>query len=213
MTTQKPPLYTTKWVHPFPDSIKHGDPAMLFVDGENFAARYRNTFKRLLEDGNVYLGEQNEGHPHVHHHSAGKNDIYVWSSKIAFQIRQSVNLIRTYYFTSAIGSPDLLTEIEDRLIELGVEEPHVFKKTKGKGSKQVDITLAVSSLTHAQKGNYRIAILIAGDEDYVPLVEAIKREGLIVVLWFLNDGLSPVLKRAADHYFDIGRILFNKRGW
>jgi len=34
---------------------------------------------------------------------------------------------------------------------------------------------------------------LAGDEDYVPLVEAVQREGLLVYVWFVPDGLSPKL--------------------
>lgn len=26
-------------------------------------------------------------------------------------------------------------------------------------------------------------------------------------MWFVGDGLSPALKRAADYYFDIGAVL------
>jgi uncharacterized LabA/DUF88 family protein len=41
-------------------------------------------------------------------------------------------------------------------------------------------------LTHAHKGNYDIAILIAGDDDYGPLVKAVKDTGCRVVLWFFK---------------------------
>jgi len=48
---------------------------------------------------------------------------------------------------------------------------------------------------------------VAGDEDYVPLVNAVKNAGRRVFVWFVGDGLSPALKRAADYYFDIGTVL------
>jgi uncharacterized LabA/DUF88 family protein len=50
-----------------------------------------------------------------------------------------------------------------------------------------------------------MAILVAGDEDYIPLVKAVMSEGRRVVLWFVEDGLSPKLVNAVDHYFDFGR--------
>ena len=46
-------------------------------------------------------------------------------------------------------------------------------------------------LTHAFRKNYDMAILVAGDEDYIPLVKAVMSEGRKVVLWFVEDGLSP----------------------
>jgi uncharacterized protein (TIGR00288 family) len=72
----------------------------------------------------------------------------------------------------------------------------------------VDITLATEMLGHAHRKNYDIAVLVAGDEDYVPLAEAVKREGRQVVLWFVKDGLSPALQGAADHFWDLGELLF-----
>ena len=48
---------------------------------------------------------------------------------------------------------------------------------------------------------------VAGDEDYVPLVDAVMAEGRRVVLWFIEDGLSPTLKRRADYHCDIGPLL------
>ncbi|RJQ65861.1 MAG: NYN domain-containing protein [Desulfobacteraceae bacterium] len=64
-------------------------------------------------------------------------------------------------------------------------------------------------LTHAHKGNYDIAILVAGDDDYVPLVKAVKDEGCRVVLWFFekSQGLSRNLRLEADYFFDISWFL------
>ena len=63
-------------------------------------------------------------------------------------------------------------------------------------------------LSHATRKNINIAVLIAGDEDYVPLVEAVKAEGVRILLWFFDEGLSPVLKRSVDRYTNIGELLF-----
>jgi uncharacterized LabA/DUF88 family protein len=73
----------------------------------------------------------------------------------------------------------------------------------------VDISLATDMLTQAHKKNYGIAILIAGDSDYIPLVEAVKSEGSIVYLWFFNEdnGLKRELRISADYYVDISVAL------
>ena len=119
-------------------------------------------------------------------------------------------MVRKHYYTSARGDEDYLASLEERLKLLGIEAPRVFKKVKGKGSKRVDISLAVDMLTHAHRKNFDVAILVAGDEDYVPLVDAVMAEGRRVVLWFLDEGLNPFLKRRVDHYFDIGHFLFQE---
>lgn len=62
-------------------------------------------------------------------------------------------------------------------------------------------------LSHAYRRNYDLAVLVAGDEDYVPLVEAATAEGARVVLWFLRSGLSRKLERAVDHFFDLMNVL------
>jgi uncharacterized LabA/DUF88 family protein len=48
--------------------------------------------------------------------------------------------------------------------------------------------------------NYDVAILVAGDGDYVPLVRAVKGEGARVHVWAFSSGLSPKLKMEADHF-------------
>ena len=40
-------------------------------------------------------------------------------------------------------------------------------------------------------------------DTYVPLVQAVQREGALVNVWFLQNGLSPSLRLAADEYRDI----------
>jgi uncharacterized LabA/DUF88 family protein len=62
-------------------------------------------------------------------------------------------------------------------------------------------------LTHAARKHYDIAVLVEGDEDYVPLVRAVKGEGARVHVWFLSDGLSPQLRHEADYFVDLDHIL------
>ena len=80
----------------------------------------------------------------------------------------------------------------------------------------VDISIATTMMVHASRGNMDVAVLVAGDEDYVPLVQALKTEGCQVILWFLQDGLSPHLSRAADYFFDLSPIFKSENfnmGW
>ena len=163
----------------------------MFVDGENLAIRWKNQSidKAFLK--------------HVVH----KEDVYVWSTLLNMPRHLHCNIIRKHYYTSAKGDELARNNIHDEIKALDIESPYVFPKTKERGSKQVDITLAVDMLSHAYQNNYEVAVLVAGDEDYVPLVNAVKNAGRRVFLWFLEDGLSPVLKRSADYFFDIGSVL------
>jgi uncharacterized LabA/DUF88 family protein len=119
------------------------------------------------------------------------------------------NIIRKHYYTSAGGDTDFRDSIVDRLKSPGMEAPYVFPRARTRGSKRVDVSLSVGMLTHAYHRNYDVAVLVAGDEDYVPLVEEVKNAGRRVFLWFCEAGLSPALKRSSDYYFDIADILCN----
>ena len=47
-------------------------------------------------------------------------------------------------------------------------------------------------LSHAFRDNYEVAVLVAGDGDYVPVVQEVQRLGKIVFVWFFeNEGLNP----------------------
>lgn len=111
--------------------------------------------------------------------------------------------------TSVQGDDGRIIDVVEKLKAAGIEAPNVFKRTKNKGSKRVDISLTTDMLLHAARKNFELAVLIAGDEDYVPLVEAVKSEGRRVLLWFVSDGLSPALKRAADYFCDLDEVLLS----
>jgi uncharacterized LabA/DUF88 family protein len=175
-----------------PPTARSETRIMMFVDGENLAKRY-----------GAMLGED-KPMSHVHY----QRDVYVWSP-YASRSNGPQDVIRRYYYTSAPGDQPSRDVIGEALRSLGLEAPRVFHRPKSGRSKRVDITLATDMLTHAHRKNYDIAILVAGDEDYVPLVEAVKAEGRRVALWFVPDGLSPALKAASDHYWDIGKCLFS----
>lgn len=166
---------------------------MMFVDGENLAKRYA-----------AMRGDERQ-----REHVLFEKDVYVWSQHANRE--RFPQVIRRYYYTSAPGDADARTGVEEKLREAGIQAPRVFHRPKSGRSKRVDITLATDMLTHAHRKNYDVAVLVAGDEDYVPLVDAVKREGQQVVVWFVQDGLSTALRAAADHFWDIGAVLFHDR--
>ena len=116
----------------------------------------------------------------------------------------SETAIRAHYYTSVVGDEDRIRDTERALWELEFQA-EVFKKPKrDKKSKGVDITLARDMLGHAHQDHYDIALLVAGDGDYVPLVDAVKKTGKIVALsFFAEHGLNESLKLSADDFFDV----------
>ncbi len=171
--------------------------AMVFVDGENLSIRYQEI-----------LGSNSPAD-----HVRFERDVYVWSRYANLtQGRPRCQVIRRHFYTSVQGDTSKIEAVEDELKELGIEAPRVFQKPKGRRAKRVDIQLTAEMLSHAHRGNFDLAILVAGDQDYVPLVEAVKYEGKRVVVWFFRDGLSRDLVLAADHAFNIAKILLEPTG-
>jgi uncharacterized LabA/DUF88 family protein len=168
------------------DSVR----VMIFVDGENFAIRAKAVADMHNRKLNPTVFEPN---------------VFLWVPQ--FNSPGPVGVVRRYYYTSVQGDIPALTEVEDRLKNCGIEAPRVFKKQKGSRTKRVDISLATDMLLHATRQHYDIAVLVAGDEDYVPLVEAVQAEGRRVHLWFFEDGLSPLLKRTADHFVNVEELV------
>lgn len=109
-----------------------------------------------------------------------------------------------YYYTSAVGDEPRLASIKQSLWEIGFH-PEVFKKDKRQTkTKGVDITLAKDFLSNAFLNNYDAAVLIAGDADYIPMVNEVKRLGKLVYIVFFHEkglGLSRALHLASDEIF------------
>jgi uncharacterized LabA/DUF88 family protein len=164
--------------------------AMYFVDGENLAIRY-----------GAYLKQTGKcSAPAVDF----EPNVFVWSPQLN---DDNSGVIRKHYYTTTQNDGVKIQDIENRLKMLGIEAPRVFPKDKTKGSKRVDISLATEMLVHATRQHYDIAVLVAGDEDYVPLVRAVQSEGARVHVWFIENGISPELKAAADSFLDIAYVL------
>jgi len=170
---------------------------MLFVDGENLTIRGQEVV--------AANGMSLDSFP-----SHYEKDAFVWFPRNPAEFGHCVHndifeprLIRAYYYTSVQGSEDKQLSVRERLRGLGFD-PQVFKKEKARGSKGVDITLTKDMLSHGFHGHYDVAILVAGDGDYLPLIEEVKRLGRRVFLaFFVDNGLNPNVRLAADHFFDI----------
>ena len=167
---------------------------MIFVDGENFAIEAQKLADKKgqpLREGPCFM-----------------RDVFVWMPDVparkppkpSSEFLQETAL-RAYYYTSVQGDDEKLQEVKEAIQSLGFT-PCVFKKPKGVRAKRVDITLTLDMVGHAYSNNYDVAVLFAGDGDYVPLVEHVKHLGKGVVVYFLAESpaLNPDLRHAADTF-------------
>lgn len=91
--------------------------------------------------------------------------------------------------------------LKGNLRSLGFE-PIIFKQKSGK-EKRVDLAVAREMLIHTFNHNYELALLVAGDEDYIDLVNDLKRLGVRVMGSFYQNGLSPALKVSFDYFHEL----------
>jgi len=176
---------------------------MLFVDGENFTIRAQSVAAAKgvkLTEGENYMRHVFVWLPGV------KGTANLWE-KAYLPLQQ--NAIRAYYYTSVSGDEPKVDDVRQKLRNQ-LFKPQVFKK-KGEKSKGVDIALAKDLLVHGFLDHYDVAAVIAGDGDYVPLVEEVKRFGKVVYLsFFEKEGLNPELRLAADFYLEMGPFFIER---
>ena len=96
---------------------------------------------------------------------------------------------------------DVETWLERNEREMDVEVRYgrlSARKRTGRQQKAVDVQLAVDALSHAVNGVYDVAILVTGDADFVPVVEAVRERGPLVCVCSFKDALSDELARRPD---------------
>jgi uncharacterized LabA/DUF88 family protein len=113
----------------------------------------------------------------------------------------SPKLLRIYWFGSFQGSEEYEINLKELFRKLRVEAV-IFKKNRGR-EKRVDIAISREMLINAFNKNYDLGILVAGDEDYVDLVQDIKRFGVRIIGSFFTQDLSKALKLAVDNFHEL----------
>jgi|SRR5215472_2124427 len=182
---------------------------MLFVDGENFTIRGQKRAESdgiVIPDGPYSLRDAFLWIPET------PASQFIWTSELSpsggyLPNNHQPRALRSYYYTGVAGDEGRLTGVRNSLRRLGFD-PQVFKKVnQEKHTKAVDISLATELLSLAYKDAYDVVCLIAGDQDYVPLVKEVKRSGKQVYISFFTGGsdagLSEALRLEADLFLDL----------
>ncbi len=172
---------------------------MVFADGENLVFRYQEMVKK----GMIPRGDMK--------HEA---DVFVWNDGFTF-LAQQHEVIRTTYYTYLIGDDVRVAAIRAQLRSFQFSKhmasllpntlsPCGFKKDqRARSGKGVDIQLSVDMMSHVYRGNVDSILLLSGDGDYAPLVDEVKRAGVLVYVAAFSDGFSGALKDRADAVYEL----------
>lgn len=173
---------------------------MLFIDGENLTIRGQEFAKQrgiTLEPGTHFC-------PNIYLWMPGVVATQALTNTNTTPVPVQPHAIRAFYYTSITGDDLAITRNRESLWSLGFQ-PEVFKKAKLQDkAKGIDVALTKDMLSNAFRNNFDVAVLIAGDGDYVPLVEELKRLGKVIyVMFFRQNGLSAALRLSSDMYFEL----------
>jgi len=169
------------------------DRVMIFIDGSNLYHSLKGYFRRT----DIDMG------------------------KFSRRLLEKRRLIRIYYYNAIVGRKEEPERYRDQQaffasvssipyceLRLGrlvyTNWPAAPPYEKG-----VDIQLTTDLLTHSYKNNYDVAILVAGDTDFVGALQAVKDNGKNAeVALFGKEGTSRPLREVTDKVITIdGRLL------
>jgi uncharacterized LabA/DUF88 family protein len=85
----------------------------------------------------------------------------------------------------------------DDLPDVLVRYGRLIEGTRAR-QKAVDIQLAVDAVSLAERKLAEVVLLVAGDGDYVPIVEAVRTAGPLAAICVFRSNFSNDLMRAAD---------------
>ena len=138
------------------------------------------------------------------------------------KILEKRRLVRMYYYNALVGKleePERFKD-QDKFFKSVAPIPYTERRlgrlvytsqwpSSPPFEKGVDVQLATDMITHAFKNNYEVAILVAGDNDYVGAIQAVKDNGKHVeVALFGQERTSRQLRDVADRVIALdGRIL------
>ena len=167
---------------------------MIFIDGSNLYHSLKNIF--------------------------GKTDLDI--GKFSYKLLGRRKLTRIYYYNAKVGikeEPERyrhqqgffagINAIPYSELRLGrlvyTNWPSVPPYEKG-----IDVQLATDMLSHSFRNNYDVAVLVAGDNDFVGALQAIKDNGKHVeVALFGRQGTSHQLRGVADRVVALNSRFLN----
>ncbi len=173
------------------------DRVMVFIDGSNLYHSLKALYHRTDIDIGKFCNKLLEKRRLVR--------IYYYNARVGIKEEPERYRDQAKFFNSVSAIPYL----ELRLGHLVYNNwPSVPPLEKG-----VDIQLATDMITHSYKNNYDTAILVAGDNDFVGALQAVKDNGKHVeIALFGKESSSMPLRRVADKVICVN-VRFMKGCW
>ena len=190
--------------------------SMVLIDGENLVCRYQG----MVEEGRK--PKNNTRH---------QEDVYVWNPDVLSHLKDT--FLRVYYYTSACGDSKKLADIRTELhaidynrilghfgvggrmghvvteTERGYIIPKVFHRpSNSRQSKGVDVNLTIDGLNFSRQQSVDAIYILSGDGDFIPLIEAMMRNGKLVHVMGFSSGLQPALRTVADSFKELDSYFF-----
>jgi len=161
---------------------------MIFIDGSNLYHSLKNIFGRTDLDLGKFCRKLLARRKLIR--------IYYYNAKVGFKEEPERYRHQQKFFASVNAIP----YSELRLGRLVYSNwPNAPPYEKG-----IDVQLTTDMLTHGYKNNYDVAILVAGDSDFAPALQAVKDIGKHVeVALFGRSGTSQQLRKVADRVITI----------
>ena len=98
-----------------------------------------------------------------------------------------------------------LEKIDNLEVKLGI-----WKEQNGSiVEKGVDVLLATDLVLNSVKNKYDTAIIVSGDGDFFPAIEAVKKEGKVVEVAAFESNISKEASDSADKVIKLRKSLFN----
>ncbi len=169
--------------------VRENDRVMVFIDGSN-----------------LY---------HVLTQSCGRHDLQF--DKFAMKLANGRDLKRTYYYNirqESDTNPLAGTE-QQKFLDSMYDTPYVEVRLgiwKQRGEimveKGVDVMLATDLITHAYKNHYDTAVVVSGDADFYPALQAVKDVGKHIEVAAFDMNLSAESGRVADVTIKFNKTYF-----
>jgi len=145
-------------------------------------------------------------------------------ARLSEKLTEGVERLRTYYYHCMPYQSNPPTEEEKKryagmarfvealkaLPRFQFRQGKLAKREHGFEQKRVDIWIAVDLVRLSFSHQITKAVLITGDSDLVPAIEAAKDAGVVVQLWYSRHAVHQELLQACDERFEITQALIDQ---
>ena len=170
-------------------SINNNDRVMVYIDGSN-----------------LY---------HVLSQNCGRHDLQF--DKFSTKLANGRSLRRTYYYNVRQDNETSANMVQDqkKFLDSMYETPFIEVRLgiwKQRGDtlveKGVDVMLATDLVAHAYQDHYDTAIVVSGDADFYPALQAVKDTGKHIEVAAFDSNLSTESSRVADYSLRLNKTFF-----